>query len=665
MRQLSRSKNISGCDGAPQKRRSGRFFAAAGLLGGAALAILSGNASAQTSTGRINYALQPDGTYNVVELFSATPGQTYAGAVGMANALGGHLGTPRSRAENSAMAGLINDGQSAWIGLDDTDALEGGTGEGQWSLIDDLGFGREVVWTGLGQNAGGAPIAGAYHNWNGAAEPNDVGGEDAAEILANGYWNDLPHNAGTVTRNFVVEYETHLSEKPDPAPGLAQAAAGMWNIRRINGTSMGHTDGVESALYSGVGTWTDYQAPTINFRDQGSGEGRIPGTVMFPGDDAGNADENNFALYARGQILITEASDYTFGFSGDDGSELQIHGQNFISSVNIGDGANVHLRQSNILVDIHDGDKIAYPNPTGDGTVLGVVHLTPGRYNLTYKWYENAGGAHAELFAAKGAHTSLNNEFNVIGGAAAATFAPTVVAPFASGQAGADVPGWDVVRVNGPNSIGAAITAIEAVFANPAGVPNNGYEVRQTVNYSDDVEGGGGVAGIPAPVVFPGNVAGVGENDFAIGAATLLTVNQTGRYRFTVFGDDGSQFRLLGSNAGGWTADGIAAVDSNGDGIFIGGCCSDGNGYVNLTAGDQYLTQLIWNEIGGGAYVNVRYSIDYDDGIAGNYIGNFLLGSPDTFNRAAGLQLVPEPSSFVLAGFAAAGLFVGLRRRRK
>ncbi|RIK74871.1 MAG: hypothetical protein DCC68_22265, partial [Planctomycetota bacterium] len=141
----------------------------------------------------------------------------------------------------------------------------------------------------------------------------------------------------------------------------------------------------------------------------------------------------------------------------------------------------------------------------------------------------------------------------------------------------------------------------------------------------------------------------------AIGAATLLTVNQSGLYRFTVFGDDGSQFRLQGSS--GWTAGGIAAVDAIGDGIFIGGCCADGFGEVFLNAGEQYIAQLIWNEIGGGAYVSVRYSIDGQ--------GNFLLGSSADGSRPAGLELVPEPSSFVLAGFGLAGLFVGLRRRRK
>jgi hypothetical protein len=666
-----RRKTPQGPSGAPQSRSVlGRFLAATRFVGGAAaLCLLADAASAQiTSTGRINYALQPDGTYNIVELFSSTPALTYSGALGAAPTLGGHLATPRSRDENSAMAGLINDGQGAWIGLDDTDA-PGGTGENQWSLIDD-GAGREIIWTGVGSGSGGLPVAGKYHNWNGAGEPNnsnpgDPTGEDAAEMLGNGYWNDLSHDNTGFTRNFIVEYPTNLASKPDPAPGLVQAAPGNWNIRKITGShSMGHVNGVDVALYSGIGTTVDYQSPTINFRDQNSGDGMIGGGSFFPGDDPGNADENNFAIYARGQILITEESDYTFGFSGDDGAELQVHGQNFTSSVNIGDAANVHLLQSNIPTQIHVEDRIAYPNPTGNGAVLGVVHLTPGKYDLTYKFYENGGGAHAEVFAAKGAHTSMNTEFNVIGGApnAPVLSAPTVIAPFASGEAGVDVPGWDVVRVNGPNSIAASITAIEAVFADPVNTPNNGYEVSQTINYADDIDGGGNI-GVPQ-VVFPGNIPGVGENDFAIGAVTVLTVNQTGRYRFTVLGDDGSQFRLLGSNAGGWTADGIAAVDSNGDGMFIGSCCADGHGYVNLTEGEVFQAQLIWNEIGGGAYVNVRYSIDPDGD--GTYAGNFLLGSAEIGGgRAAGLQLVPEPSSFVLAGFGLAGLLVGMRRRRK
>lgn len=366
-------------------------------------------------TGRVTYAQQADGTWNRVELHSSFVPTTYAAALAAAQAEGGHLATPRSRNENASIAGLLNDGGSAWIGLDDTDAGEGGTGEGAWSLLDE-GSGREIVWNGLGSGAGGTPVAGKYHNWNGAGEPNDAGGEDAAEILGVGRWNDLPHNNGGVTRNFTVEHETHLAAKPDPAPGLPQATVGAWNIRRIDGShNMAHVRGVEADLYSGIGATSDHQSPTINFFDQNSGDGLIGGGGVFPGDNAGNADENFFSIYARGRVRIEAEDDYTFGFFGDDGGELQVHGQNFISAVNIGDGGNVDLLESNLPAPVRDGDRIAYPNPTGSGSVLGVVHLTPGDYDLTFSWYENGGGAHAEVFAARGAHTAMNDSFRIVG----------------------------------------------------------------------------------------------------------------------------------------------------------------------------------------------------------------------------------------------------------
>jgi hypothetical protein len=303
----------------------------------------------------------------------------------------------------------------------------------------------------------------------------------------------------------------------------------------------------------------------------------------------------------------------------------------------------------------HRGGTLYFPQPTGDAYTLGVVHLEPGVYPIDLMFYENGGGASVELFAAAGAHTSVNSSFSLVGdpGFAGVT-PPTLEAPFASGGAGTSIPGWDVARRNGPNSLAAAITAMEAIIADPDNNPPDAYDIYQVVNFADDVDGGGNL-GFPEPQVpFPGNVPGAGEDNFAIGALTTMTIHEEGDYRFTVLGDDGSRFRIHGTS--GWTAGGIAQVDASGQGIIIPGCCADGWGMVHLTPG-IYPVDLVWNEIGGGAYVSVRYDLN------GVPIG--LLGSTQTGFRAAGLQLVPEPSTYVLAVLGALGLAAGVRRRRR
>lgn len=605
-------------------------------------------------SGLVNYVQQPDGTWNRIEMYM--PNRIYNDAKAIAASMSyggapGHLATPRSLVENFTMNGLQYAGngdnwQRSWIGLDDTAV------EGDWALQDN----GQVIWQGLGSGAGGLPVGGAYTQWNGTGEPNNAGalGEDAAEMLSgSALWND---NATTGTmRSSIVEFETALASKPAlPGPN---GGVGTFGVRMFRGTNYNFNNvlGVEALAY-GVGEnpglvreVIDSQQPMINFQNDNN-DPHTPGSVPFPGIPQVS---NNFAMLAKGTIQITEEDDYTFAFRSDDGAMLRIHGATFFDSAtpahtwsNI-NGGKAHL-----------GNLAMFSAPTGDTNTKAVAHLTPGVYGIEYMMYENGGGGHTELVAARGnriGEDSNNNpNFRPIGAPAQGpTITPaTVIAPFASAQAGSDIPGWDVVRKNGPNSIAAAIPAIEAIFADPLGQPNDGYEVRDTINYYDP-EGGGGSIGVPQ-VPFPGNTPAA-EDNFAIGAVTVLTANQTGTYRFTVLGDDGSQFRLQGS--AGWTAGGIAAVDAFGDGIYIASCCSDGFGEVFLNAGEQYVAQLIWNEIGGGAYVSVRYSI--------NGQGNFLLGSSADGSRQAGLQLVPEPSSFALAGFGAIGLLAAIRRRRR
>lgn len=623
-------------------------------------------------TGLVNYVQQPDGTWNRIEMYA--PNRTYEDAKAIAsgmtyNGAAGHLATPRSLLENFTMNGLQYAGnggnwERSWIGLDDI-----GT-EGDWALADN----GQVIWQGLGSGAGGLPQGGAYTQWNGTVEPNNAGatGEDAAEMLSgSALWNDLPSSVdgsgNRVMRSSIVEFETALAAKP-ALPGPS-GGVGTFGVRMFRGTNYNFNNvmGVEALAY-GVGEnpglvqeVIDSQQPVINFQNDNN-DPHTPGSVPFPGIPQVS---NNFAMLAKGKILIEEEGDYTFAFRSDDGAMLRIHGATFFDS-----NTPAHNWSNLNGGKAHIGNLAMFSAPTGDTNTKAVAHLTPGTYDIEYLMFENGGGGHTELVAARGnriTEDSNNNPaFRPIGAAAVpGILPPTLVAPLASALGGSEVAGWDVGRVNGPNSLAAAITALEPIITDPISNPPESGGTYPTINFTDPEGGGGDIYGGQVP--FPGDQVGVGEENFAIAAATLMTVHEGGRYRFTVLGDDGSRFRIY-STDGQWTAGGIANTDTMGtppsptDGFIIPGCCSDGWGEVDLTPG-EYFVELIWNEIGGGAYVNVGYSLSTDGGAT--YSPRQLLGSSADGSLPAGLQLVPEPSSFVLAGFAAVGLAVAIRRRRR
>jgi hypothetical protein len=120
---------------------------------------------------------------------------TWANAQARAVAMGGNLVRIDDAAENAFVAGLLTGtgNASAWIGGSDQ------TTEGDWRWAQ----GDTAFWSGLAANnpTPGSAVGGLYTNWN-PGEPNDVNGEDFAEIQASGAWNDLP---ASFTRIGVVE----------------------------------------------------------------------------------------------------------------------------------------------------------------------------------------------------------------------------------------------------------------------------------------------------------------------------------------------------------------------------------------------------------------------------------------------------------------------------
>ncbi|MEY2410601.1 MAG: hypothetical protein QOF48_3271 [Verrucomicrobiota bacterium] len=201
---------------------------------------------------------------------------------------------------------------------------------------------------------------------------------------------------------------------PVLSPGLA-AAACRWNVREV----WGHTNDpavmpydLPSAAHVAntpqFGRVTNYTSTVINRVDLDLFP-CCPGpfistAVPFAGNTP--ADDDNFILAANATIYIDQEGDYTFGFASDDGASLRIVGAVFASSTRVDTG--------NPANPAHRGDTLIHPGATANSTTLGVTHLKPGAYPVEFLYFEIAGGAHAEVLAARGVKTSLDSSLALL-----------------------------------------------------------------------------------------------------------------------------------------------------------------------------------------------------------------------------------------------------------
>ncbi len=203
-----------------------------------------------------------------------------------------------------------------------------------------------------------------------------------------------------------------LANVPPPPPPPAflnvgpQGGQGFFGIREVrNNGLLNNTTEASNSLTSNnsnpaLGTRFEGTAPVINTNDPDApGGGFFAGKTPFLSNTPG-LDDDDIALIANGTLRVPTESDYTFGFNSDDGARLKIQGAAFTSAT--GGGFN--------------GDTLEFPGPTGASNTLGVTHLLPGDYRLEFVFFERAGGAFAELYAAPGVFTAFDAaQFDLIG----------------------------------------------------------------------------------------------------------------------------------------------------------------------------------------------------------------------------------------------------------
>ena len=118
----------------------------------------------------------------------------------------------------------------------------------------------------------------------------------------------------------------------------------------------------------------------INF---GSGnQGEIGGDNPFPFAPA-NA---NIAIFARTQLVITNAENYIIGFRGDDGSWMRVVGERW--------NRLVYEEENAAYV---DGERIVLNQGTGNSRMFGEISLSPGTYEVEFLWWQGVGGFQLEV----------------------------------------------------------------------------------------------------------------------------------------------------------------------------------------------------------------------------------------------------------------------------
>ncbi|MCX5684069.1 MAG: DUF5010 C-terminal domain-containing protein [Planctomycetota bacterium] len=563
------------------------------------------------------------------------------------------------RAPETVDVDNINDGGAA-LGV-------GWTNGGEWLILTT----NPGVWTTSPTFAGGTYYAafrvasgaggGRYRvEVDGKIGKSDVGSTGGWDTWTTTYSGGMPISAGQHTVKFVadtggfnVNYVELSQVAPTPTPQrplsipTPAGSLGKWGVREVyaNG-DQGSLDSVVASLNSGTGTIVDYQTSVINLHDSdpvtnGRLGNRSPFGVVAQGH-ATKGSVDNLALVAGATVKIPATGWYTFNVNSDDGFEFSV------------DGNLVH--------------KADWGNAADDQ--LGQAYLTAGNHNVRLLYWEGGGGSSVQVSAAQGYKTSFDGSFNLIGAPALPAVHQTP--PSVTNTQNSNHNGFDVTvlyNMPGGSSLDAAISAVRNYWdSNITPIPSRvGTAVSNTINYRDPDDGQEWIHGKQMQN-FPGTVAGDGaDNDFVLGARGTMHVSQGGVYTFFTFGDDGSQFRILGTTDEQWLARGTNHGDqwrlsSLADGFKFDGWGADAWGTINLLPGD-YDLELIWQEGGGGAHIGLFAKYGTWDDVT-NPI--FLLGDSSAIDLdavPAGLEIMPEPATMVLMGIGVAGLAISRRRR--
>ncbi|HJQ80188.1 MAG TPA: PEP-CTERM sorting domain-containing protein, partial [Lacipirellulaceae bacterium] len=248
--------------------------------------------------------------------------------------------------------------------------------------------------------------------------------------------------------------------------------------------------------------------------------------------------------------------------------------------------------------------------PTGDSNTQGVINLAPGTYDVEFIWYENAGGAFAEVSTHKG---------DLIASPLTDRVAQWILLGDGTSLPEQERPFKQPARLTGPvtvkNNVRGTINNVTEIVAHWRGNPTPTHEGM----FDEVILNGDGGNGIQGANAGPGNVHqfpnGTGVDQFTTSVTGEFTVLDTNGVAgevltFGLFSDDNAGLHILGQSFTGVAGD----MDTlgNPEGMtdqWLLGDYRTGNtnayGLITLQDNTTYDFEAFMLEEGGGAVLEV------------------------------------------------------------
>ena len=243
----------------------------------------------------------------------------------------------------------------------------------------------------------------------------------------------------------------------------------------------------------------------LNFTDpQAGNNGSWTPSNNFPLNT--NFDDNDYAMLATGNLVITSAGEYDLGFQGDDGGYMTITGPGNPAWSSI--VATNHPAEAALVEDVTGSgikNRLSVEVGTGNSRTLGRITLGVGTYAVKTLVYEGGGGSWWEVIGAK-SPVGVGFNYPLLAKGPGSTVADADGLQLAAQLAGSSI------RVTNFVTTGTPISSATLTWTSAAGktyTTQFSSDLRTWTNLNTNVASGG--ASTTSVIPFTGNAALTGK----------------------------------------------------------------------------------------------------------------------------------------------------------